>query len=78
MVFCSLFFCRFCSFNFLGTPEDLKSLIDKAHSYGIVVLLDLVHSHASKNTADGLNEFDGTDGCYFHSGPKGTHAMWDR
>jgi len=60
-----------------GTPEDLKSLIDKAHSMGIVVLLDLVHSHASKNTADGLNMFDGTDACYFHSGSKGTHPMWD-
>lgn len=38
------------------------------------MLLDLVHSHASKNTLDGINEFDGTDQCYFN----GTHAMWDR
>ena len=25
-------------------------------------MLDVVHSHASKNVLDGLNEFDGTDG----------------
>lgn len=35
--------------------EELKYLIDKAHSMGIIVLLDIVHSHASKNTAEGLN-----------------------
>lgn len=60
-----------------GTPEDLKRLVDVAHSNSLIVLLDVVHSHASKNTLDGLNEFDGTDSCYFHSGPKGEHALWD-
>lgn len=40
-------------------------------------MLDVVHSHASKNTLDGLNEFDGTDGCFFHSGSRGTHPLWD-
>lgn len=60
-----------------GTPEDLKELIDTAHSLGIVVLLDVVHSHASKNVLDGLNMFDGTDHLYFHSGPKGNHELWD-
>ncbi|RDD42002.1 1,4-alpha-glucan-branching enzyme [Trichoplax sp. H2] len=35
-----------------GTPEELKSLIDTAHSMGITVLLDLVHSHASKNVTE--------------------------
>ena len=34
------------------------------------VLLDVVHSHASNNKDDGLNEFDGTDACYFHSGER--------
>jgi 1,4-alpha-glucan branching enzyme len=26
-----------------GTPEDLKSLIDRAHELGILVLMDIVH-----------------------------------
>ncbi|KAH7160592.1 glycoside hydrolase superfamily [Dactylonectria macrodidyma] len=60
-----------------GPPEDLKELIDTAHSMGIVVLLDVVHSHASKNVLDGINEFDGTDHQYFHSGGKGRHDQWD-
>jgi 1,4-alpha-glucan branching enzyme len=60
-----------------GTPEELKELIDTAHGMGIVVLLDVVHSHASKNTLDGLNEFDGSDHLYFHEGAKGRHALWD-
>ncbi|XP_059170657.1 1,4-alpha-glucan-branching enzyme-like [Physella acuta] len=60
-----------------GTPEELKELVDTAHQYGIVVLLDVVHSHASKNTVDGLNQFDGTNSCYFHDGGRGTHDLWD-
>ncbi|KAG6798561.1 1,4-alpha-glucan-branching enzyme isoform X1 [Apis mellifera caucasica] len=60
-----------------GTPEELKLLIDTAHQYGLYVLLDVVHSHASKNTLDGLNMFDGTDGCFFHSGNRGHHPLWD-
>jgi 1,4-alpha-glucan branching enzyme len=60
-----------------GTPEDLKELVDTAHGMGITVLLDVVHSHASKNVLDGLNMFDGTDYLYFHGGPKGKHELWD-
>lgn len=60
-----------------GPPEDLKELIDTAHGLGITVLLDMVHSHTSKNVLDGLNEFDGTDYQYFHSGDKGRHSLWD-
>lgn len=52
-------------------------LIDVAHGMGITVLLDVVHSHASKNVEDGLNMYDGSDACYFHSGPKGNHDLWD-
>ncbi|XP_057513372.1 1,4-alpha-glucan-branching enzyme 2-2, chloroplastic/amyloplastic-like isoform X1 [Actinidia eriantha] len=60
-----------------GTPDELKSLIDRAHELGLVVLMDIVHSHASNNTLDGLNMFDGTDSHYFHSGSRGYHWMWD-
>ena len=60
-----------------GTPDDLKELIDTAHGMGITVLLDMVHSHASKNTLDGLNMFDGSDHLYFHEGVKGRHELWD-
>ncbi|KAK2791474.1 alpha-1,4-glucan branching enzyme [Emmonsiellopsis sp. PD_33] len=60
-----------------GTPEELKELIDTAHGLGLVVLLDVVHSHASKNVLDGLNMFDGTDHLYFHGGAKGQHELWD-
>ncbi len=60
-----------------GTPEELMELIDTAHGLGLTVLLDVVHSHASKNVLDGINMFDGTDYQYFHSGPKGNHELWD-
>ncbi|MBE6638169.1 MAG: 1,4-alpha-glucan-branching enzyme [Ruminococcaceae bacterium] len=59
-----------------GNSEQLKKLIDTAHSMGIAVLLDVVHSHAVKNTAEGLNEFDGTVYQFFHEGAKGDHSAW--
>ncbi len=59
-----------------GKPEALKELINTAHAMGIAVLLDVVHSHACKNTREGINEFDGTDYQYFHSGAKGEHSAW--
>ncbi|RXN38767.1 1,4-alpha-glucan-branching enzyme [Labeo rohita] len=62
--------------NRFGTPDDLKYLVDTAHSMGITVLLDVVHSHASSNTEDGLNYFDGTDSCFFHGGSRGNHSLW--
>lgn len=60
-----------------GMPEDLKYMINKAHGMGIRVLLDVVHSHAAKNTREGINEFDGTDYQFFHSGSRGYHQAWD-
>lgn len=60
-----------------GTPEDLKYLVNKAHSMGITVIMDIVHSHAVKNLSEGLNEFDGSDNQYFHAGRRGYHEGWD-
>jgi 1,4-alpha-glucan branching enzyme len=60
-----------------GTPEELKELIDTAHGLGVRVLLDIVHSHAVKNTLEGLGWFDGTDHQYFHGGERGLHTAWD-
>ncbi len=59
-----------------GTPDALKALINEAHSMGIAVLLDVVHSHAAINTREGINEFDGTDCQYFHAGSRGNHSAW--
>ena len=60
-----------------GTPEDLKSLIFTAHSMGIAVIMDLVHSHTVKNLNEGLNQFDGSETQYFHAGERGLHPNWD-
>ncbi|MEP6617462.1 MAG: alpha amylase C-terminal domain-containing protein [Ginsengibacter sp.] len=60
-----------------GTPEDLKYLINKAHNLGITAIMDIVHSHAVKNLAEGLNQFDGSDNQYFHAGARGYHEGWD-
>ena len=62
--------------SWFGRPEDLKYLVNKAHEMGIRVLLDLVHSHAVKNTSEGINMFDGTEWQFFHAGDKGEHPAW--
>ncbi len=59
-----------------GSSRELKELINTAHEMGIAVLLDVVHSHAVKNTNEGLNEFDGTVYQFFHEGEKGDHSAW--
>ncbi len=66
----------FAASSWFGKPEDLKYLINKAHEMGIRVLLDVVHSHAVKNTAEGINMFDGTTWQFFHDGEKGDHPAW--
>ena len=60
-----------------GTPEDLKSLIDRAHELGIAVIMDIVHSHAVKNENEGLGRLDGSYSQYFHSGDRREHPAWD-
>ncbi len=60
-----------------GTPDELKSLIGKAHEMGIMVIMDLVHSHTVKNTREGLNLFDGTENQYLIEGHAGHHPQWD-
>lgn len=59
-----------------GSSRELKQLINAAHKMGIAVLLDVVHSHAVKNTNEGLNEFDGTVYQFFHEGDRGEHSAW--
>jgi 1,4-alpha-glucan branching enzyme len=60
-----------------GSPEDLKYLVNKAHGLGLTAIMDIVHSHAVKNFAEGLNEFDGSENQYFHAGGRGYHEGWD-
>ena len=67
----------FAASSWFGTPDDLKYLIDTAHGMGIRVLMDIVQSHAVKNLAEGINEFDGTERQFFHAGKRGTHSAWD-
>ena len=59
-----------------GTPAELQELIDAAHGHGLQVFVELVHSHASANSREGLHAFDGSDGQYFLDGPDGWHAVW--
>ena len=66
----------FAASSWYGTPDDLKAMINEAHNLGISVLLDIVHSHAVKNTAEGINCFDGTEYQFFHAGAQGDHPAW--
>ena len=60
-----------------GTPEELKSLIDKAHEMGIAVIMDIVHSHAVKNEVEGLGNLAGDPCQYFYQGDRREHPAWD-
>jgi len=60
-----------------GTPEELKALIDTAHDAGLMVIIDLIHSHAVANEVEGISRFDGTLYQYFHEGSRGMHSAWD-
>ena len=60
-----------------GTPEELKSLIRKAHSMDIAVIMDIVHAHYVKNLNEGINELDGSSNLYSKEGPAGYQQYWD-
>ena len=59
-----------------GTPDELKHLIDDAHQSGLAVIMDIVHSHAVKNEAEGLGRLDGSYDLYFHGGERREHSLW--
>ncbi|MGB8330163.1 MAG: alpha-amylase family glycosyl hydrolase, partial [Polyangiales bacterium] len=65
-----------CSSRF-GTPEELKALVDEAHGMGLLVFMDLVHSHAARNEVEGISRQDGSSSLYFHEGPRGEHPAWN-
>ena len=60
-----------------GTPDELKELVDAAHNQGIAVIMDIVHSHAAKNEAEGLGNFCGDPNQYFYPGDRHEHPAWD-
>lgn len=60
-----------------GTPEELKELIDEAHSHGVAVIMDIVHSHAVKNEVEGLGNLAGDPNQYFYPGDRHEHPAWD-
>ena len=66
----------FAAAHWYGAPDGLKTLVNKAHSMGIRVLLDVVHSHACPNEGEGLQRQDGTDDQYFLQGEQGWHPAW--
>ncbi|MBR2661098.1 MAG: alpha amylase C-terminal domain-containing protein [Clostridia bacterium] len=66
----------FAAAHWYGDPDDLKYLVNKAHSLGIRVLLDVVHSHACPNVGEGLQLQDGTENQYFLEGGQGWHPAW--
>ncbi len=66
----------FAASSWFGTPDDLKELVDTAHSMELIVLMDLVHSHACDNYIEGINCFDGTNYQFFHEGSRGNHPEW--
>ncbi len=60
-----------------GTPDELKELIDTAHGMGLIVIMDLVHSHAVRNEVEGLARYDGTYTQFFHDGSRMIHPQWN-
>ena len=66
----------FAASSWYGAPDDLKALINEAHRLGLSVLLDCIHSHAVRNTSEGIDRFDGRNDQFFKEGPAGDHPAW--
>jgi len=65
----------FASAPAFGTPDELRSLIDRLHRAGIGVILDWVPAHFPRDDW-ALARFDGT-ALYEHSDPRrGSHPDW--
>jgi 1,4-alpha-glucan branching enzyme len=59
----------------LGTPDDLREMIDRLHERGIGVILDWVPAHFPRDDF-ALAHFDGT-ALYEHADPRrGAHPDW--
>ena len=59
----------------LGTPDDLREMIDRLHERGIGVILDWVPAHFPRDEF-ALAQFDGT-ALYEHADPRrGAHPDW--
>ena len=60
-----------------GTPDELRYLVNKAHTLGIAVIMDLVHAHYVKNENEGIASLDGSDHLYSKAGEAGYQPYWD-
>ena len=59
----------------LGTPDDLKYLIDQLHQAGIGVIMDWVPAHFPKDSF-GLADFDGTPTFEYSDPNMAEHPDW--
>ncbi len=60
-----------------GGPDDLKYLVDRCHSRGIAVLLDVVYNHmGASDLAGNLLEYDGTEIYFYPPGSPYRETPW--
>ena len=59
----------------LGSPDDLRRLIDRLHGAGIGVILDWVPAHFAKDSWS-LGRFDGTALYEYEDPQRGEHPDW--